>query len=238
MVDRIKVKIEDSEFSEAVKNGEYDIAVPIQVSVGKNGDKEILSYDFCKNVAEEFSIKHVNDPFSTEAVDFLKSKLETIMAEYGYYYPINNCRISCEYRCTDPAELEMRKKCEIISSTEGLKYHHDLSLDEVVMTPDYEADRLAVIKDDDVIIAYAGLNSIEDDEDMSLEIYVECAPEYREKGYGSACAAELSSYLISLGEKVKYVCYSDNTASKRTAEKAGFEYQRSVMSFVCFKNDR
>ena len=71
MVDRIKVKIEDSEFSEAVKNGEYDIAVPIQVSVGKNGDKEILSYDFCKNVAEEFSIKHVNDPFSTEAVDFL-----------------------------------------------------------------------------------------------------------------------------------------------------------------------
>ena len=66
---------------------------------------------------------------------------------------------------------------------------------------------------------------------------MECAPDYRNRGYGVSCVAKLTEYLISIGEQVEYICSDENEASKKTAVSAEFELYKTVLPFVCYRKE-
>ncbi len=123
--------------------------------------------------------------------------------------------------------------CYIIDSVAGDRWV-GVSIDDFELDPAEKIDRMAVIRDGGKIVCFAGLNDICEEDDY-IELTVECAEEYRGRGYGTSCAAALGEYLILLGEKVKYICDDSNLASKAVAEGAGFKLYDKRMPFVCYK---
>ena len=96
---------------------------------------------------------------------------------------------------------------------------------------------MAVVRDGGKIVCYAGLDDVCENDGL-LEVTVECDEEYRRRGYGSACVACLTEYLLSIGERVKYVCEDSNRSSKLTAESAGYTLYKTVLPYVCYKHGR
>ena len=94
---------------------------------------------------------------------------------------------------------------------------------------------MAVIRRGRRIVCFAGINDISDGDGM-YELTVECEEKYRRQGFASSCIAALSDYLISLGKGVKYITAESNTASRNTAASAGFVHEKTVLSFVCYRN--
>ena len=70
----------------------------------------------------------------------------------------------------------------------------------------------------------------------SIEISTETAPDFRGKGYATACVAALSAHLLSRGYRALYKCRRENTASARVARAAGFEKTGDFAYFVYRKN--
>ncbi len=229
------VRAEDKQFEDEIIASGHHIAVPFELSVTKDGI-EILAYSFCMNTAREFEEKFSADPTSVEARAFLYAKLLPIMDELDYESDGDACRIHLEYRCSDPNTAKILPECEIIDTLDGAEYDESLPLDEFELDPADPIDRMAVIKDCDKIVCFAGLNDISAD-DGYAELTVECAEDYRGRGYGASCVAMLTDYLISIGEQVEYICSDSNEASKRTAEAAGYELYKTVMPFVCYKKE-
>ncbi|MFX1253675.1 MAG: GNAT family N-acetyltransferase [Promethearchaeota archaeon] len=67
-----------------------------------------------------------------------------------------------------------------------------------------------------------------------IEFGVETDEDYRQRGFGSACAAAAVEFALERGyEHIGWHCWDDNTASAKTALKAGYLEERShpVMHF-------
>ena len=229
------VRAEDKQFEDEIISSGHHIAVPFEMSLTEEGI-DILAYSFCMSVAEEFEKKFSSDPTSPEAKAFLFAKLIPIMDELDYESDGDACRVHLEYRCTKPNNDKILPECEIIDSLDGVDYDESLPLDEFALEPTDPMDRMAVIKDGERIVCFAGLNDISADDGFA-EITVECAPDYRNRGYGASCVAKLTEYLISIGEQVEYICSDENEASKKTAVCAGFELYKTVLPFVCYRKD-
>ena len=226
---------EDKRFEEEIIRTNHHIAMPFEMSLTPDG-MEIIAYSFCMEIAEEFERKFASDPISPEAKSFLFAKLLPIMDELDYESDGDACRVHLEYRCTAPDTSKILPNCEIIDTLEGVDYDESLPLDEFCLEPEDPIDRMAVIKDDGKIVCFCGLNDISADDGFA-EITVECAPDYRNRGYGVSCVALLSEYLLSIGERVEYICSDDNEPSKKTAVSAGFELYKTVLPFVCYKKE-
>lgn len=229
------VRAEDKQFENEIIDGGHHIAVPFEMSVSQDGI-DILAYSFCMNIAHEFEDKYSADPTSVDARAFLYARLLPIMDELDYEADGDACRVHHVYRCLSPETSRILEKCMLIDSLDSVDYEEDLPLDEFELDPANPIDRMAVIKDGEKIVCFAGLNDISED-DGYAEITVECAKEYRNRGYGASCVAKLTEYLISVGEQVEYICADVNEASKKTAEAAGFELYKTVMPFVCYKKE-
>lgn len=229
------IRIENTDFEKEIFEDGSCIAVPIEISQTADGEIDILTYSFCRDVAEEFEKSYSDDPFSEDAVEFLYKKLTPKMVqadystkgagEHGYY----------EYRCDAPECDNILPECEIIDTLDGEKWN-ELELDEFMLDPDSPTDRMAVIRRNGKIVCYAGLNDLSE-EDGLYELTVECEENWRRHGYGGSCVAKLTEYLISLGESVKYVCSESHIVSQKTAEAAGFTIYKKVLPFVCYRND-
>lgn len=229
------IRLEDTELEKEILSGESCIAVPIEVTQNSDGALDILTYSFCRDIAEEFEKKYKTDPFSAEAVDFLTEKLTPKMAqleystvgagEHGYY----------EYRCDKPSSAKIMPECEIIDTLDGEKWD-ELELDEFMLDSAEPTDRMAVIRKDGKIVCYAGLNDLSEDDGL-YELTVECEEDYRGRGYATSCAAKLTEYLKDIGEGVKYVCSVNHIVSQKTAEAAGFKIYKKVFPFVCYRSD-
>lgn len=229
------VRAEDKQFEDEIISTRHHIAMPFEMSLTDEG-MEILAYSFCMDIAEEFEKKFSSDPTSPEAKAFLFAKLLPIMDELDYESDGDACRVHLEYRSDRPDTSKILPECEIIDTLDGIDYDESLPLDEFALAPDDPIDRMAVIKDGGKIVCFAGLNDISADDGFA-EITVECAPDYRNRGYGVSCVAKLTEYLISIGEQVEYICSDENEASKKTAVSAGFELYKTVLPFVCYRKE-
>lgn len=229
------VRAEDKQFEEEIISTHHHIAMPFELSVTSDGI-EILAYSFCMDIAREFEEKFSSDPFSPLAKAYLYAKLLPVMDELDYEADGDACRVHLEYRCDSPDTSKILPKCEIIDTLDGVDFDSDLPLDEFELDPDEPIDRMAVIKEDGKIVCFAGLNDISADDGFA-EITVECAENYRQRGYGASCVAKLTEYLISIGERVEYICSDSNEASKKTAESAGFTLYKKVLPFVCYSKE-
>lgn len=230
----ITIVNEDEEFESFIMNGHGDIAVPFCITE-KNGDFVITVYSRFADVAKEFSAAYADRPFSTEARNFISEKLDCAMRAAGFVHSDEDSPITVRYEIELSAlnkELLGEYETVMISTNaEFERYHNDIYRDAEFDDGDDNDVCFAVIKDG-CIVSFAGVNDIRDE--GCLDINVETSEMYRKQGYGSAVTAALANYLLKKGECVCYNCLKSNTASCRTAERAGFVKQSTVYSHVYY----
>ncbi len=231
------IRLEDKEFENEILEGNSCIAMPIEIRLSADSELEIISYSFTENIAAEFEKRYSSDPFSDGAKRFLTEKLTPIMNELSYETEGASDRVHLEYRAEADNRTEIKPSdlAEIIDSLENERWA-DIPLEDFELNCDDIIDRMAVVRDNGTIVCFAALNDISED-DGYIEINVECDEKYRKKGYGSACVSSLANYLIGIGERVKYICEEKNTASQRTAERAGLTLHLKSLPFVCYKSE-
>lgn len=59
--------------------------------------------------------------------------------------------------------------------------------------------------------------------DREIDIGVETLEGFRGKGLAAAAAGKMAAYVLSIGKKPVWACHCENIASRKTAEKIGFE---------------
>ena len=232
------VDAEDIEFEKDIISSGYHIAVPVQIEKKTSGALRIIAYSFAMEKSREFEEKFAADPFSPDALAFLDENIGSLMQKIEYSTEHATERIFYEYRCDGANSSKILPECELIASLEGEKWEESLELDAFELDETNRIDRMAVVRDSDgMIICYAGLDDVCENDGL-LEVTVECAENYRRRGYGASCVAKLTEYLLSIGEKVKYVCEKENELSVMTAQSAGYELYKTVLPYVCYKHGR
>lgn len=231
------VDLEDREFEDDILSSGYHIAVPIQIEKKTDGRMRIIAYSFAECKAREFERLHGDSPFSEAALGYLERELAPIMHALDFSTEHAVERIFYEYRCDAADASAITAECELIDSLNGEDYAPELELGAFALDSANKIDRMAVVRDGGRIVCYAGLDDVCENDGL-LEVTVECAREYRHRGYGGSCVARLTEYLLSLGERVKYVCENDNVFSSKTAERAGYKLYKTVLPYVCYKHGR
>lgn len=232
-----KIVTEDLDFEEFVMEGESCIAVPFEIT-DANGKCEITVYSHFCSVAEDFAKLYGDRPFCAEGAKFVAERLLSEMKAAGYAYSEKDSPITVKYKAVPEKineEFLNRKNVVMISTNDEFEeYYNDVSRDIELDDGDkFDVCFAAVEKGH--IVSYAGVNDFADGD--GLDINVETAEEYRNRGYGTAVAAELARYLSKNGAMVYYNCRNTNAASRRTAEKAGFEKCSATYSQVYYRAD-
>ncbi len=230
------VRLEDPEYEESVTSGASCFAVPVEAAVDEGADDaDVLTYRIAKDAADEYHSRFSSCPFSGEARDFLHARLAPLMEGLGYRPVFEPFKLRKEFAWNREKAPEgvILEDCRIIDSLKGLEFESELPVEEYELFSTIPTDRMAVVSRDGKVVCFAGVNDMS--EDGAFEINVECAPGYRRRGFAASCAAKLAGYLTELGEQAVYVCSDRNTASERTALRAGFSPVRTVMSYVCMK---
>ena len=215
------------------------VAVPFEVYQPVGGEMRVTVYPGLEGTAQEFLRLFSRDPFSPDAVDWLKKSLTPFVREYGMA-PSREADVHfLDYRLTDRSALaagRMLSETELIGGNTDMSEWINATTHALEMDPDDPDDACAIHRIGDVIAAYAALNDFPEEEDVR-EIHVECAPAYRKKGYATSCTVRLAEFLLERGYSVQYVCRHTNLASARVAEKAGFTLAGRKYSFVCYRNE-
>lgn len=215
------------------------IAVPVELYQPVDGELCVTVYPGVESVAEEFLRLFSRDPFSADAIEWLKKCMTPFVGKYGMAPSRDADVYFLDYRLTDRANLA---EVRTLHATELIDGHTDMTAwtnattHALEMDPDDPDDACAIYKVENTVAAYAALNDFPEEEDVR-EIHVECAPAYRKKGYATACTVRLADFLLNRGYSVKYVCRHTNLASARVAEKAGFTLVGRKYSFVCYRNE-
>ncbi len=227
------ILLEDKELEAMVLSRNSCIAVPIEVYIPEEGETVITVYSCVADVAKEYESKFSDGLLKSNALKWLDDKLYATAKEFGYVHFEEDIHFLAEYRIDD--ESQLHKNCladaKIISDESELE-GIDLSLIENIIPN----GNTAVVIRDGKLVAAAAANDVVF-EDSSVEIYVETAPEYRNRGFGAAAVAELALMYLKRGMCVRYKCAKNNLPSIKTAEKCGFVKIGERYSYVCFATD-
>ena len=215
------------------------VAVPFEVYRPTDGELIVTVYPGLEKTADAFLQQFSADPFSADAIAYLKEQLTPFVKEYDLA-PSRDADVHfLEYRLRDRRDLGTAR---LLPDTELADGHTDMTEWTNATTHALEMDdadpdaACAVHRIGNTIAAYAAENDFPEEMDV-IEIHVECAPAYRRMGYATSCTVRLSQFLLDRGYSVKYVCRHTNAASARVAEKAGFSLTGRKYSFVCYRND-
>lgn len=233
------IRIEDEDFTDFSLT-EGDIAVPIEIlRRADEPEPEITVYGQFLPIAEEFVRLYGDEPFSDEAILFLKRCLTAPMREYGFSPSRDiDSRIRL-FRLDDAGRIPasaILPQTKIVSGADGVSALCNLTTHALEMDPEDPDDISAVCLTEGAIAAYATENDAIFGEE-EIEISVECAPAFRGQGLATSCAALLSDELIRRGYTVTYKCRHVNASSAAVARKAGFEEIGMQYSFVCYRRE-
>ncbi len=233
------IQIEDREFSDFSLT-EGDIAVPFEVLFEDDmKEPEITVYEPFLPVAEIFAKTFGANPFSDEAIAFLKENLTAPMRTYGFTLSKSIDHRIRLFSITDSGEVNtsaIRPDTQIVSGADDLSKLRNLTTHRLEMDAEDPDDISAVAIAGGAIVAFATENDAIFG-DPQIEISVECAPAYRGQGLATSCAAALTVGLLRRGYTVSYKCRHTNTVSARVAEKAGFKETGMQYSFVCYRDE-
>ncbi|MBQ8643032.1 MAG: GNAT family N-acetyltransferase [Clostridia bacterium] len=239
------IRLEDAEFEKSIIGEHYHIAVPVQITVFADGRQDCLVYSFCEKLAREFE-ETWDDLLSAEALAWLADRLAPMMEELEYDSREMMIHSHREYRLVpdDLAKLAMpAHSTELLTVLTDTDRETDveLELDAFEMDGTNPDDAMTVIRDNGKIVCFAAVNDmIENDTTAGLdwiELNVECAEEYRCRGYGAACVSALTRYYLEKGKGVKYLCDEDNLPSIRTAERVGYTLYSRVVPMVYYTRE-
>ncbi len=229
---------EDREFAEfSLREG--CIAVPIAITRNfAETETEILVYESFLPLANQFVERFADAPFSDAAISFLKESLSLPMHVHGFFIPKDydkRIRVFRLMRLDEVNSDRILPETLILSGKDTLSAYKNATTHELEMDPDDPDDISAVVLHNGVIVAYATVNDLYEAEN-DVEISVECAREFRGRGYATSCAVSLSAELLKRGYTVSYKCRHTNEPSVKVAEKAGFAEVGMEYNFVCYRN--
>ena len=217
------VWILDGDGEEFVFENEWDIAIPVDLLL--DGDRlRITCFPCVEQEVRAWFDRFCADVFSEKALRALTGALIPVMKEKHYAPEPRRHRWGYLMR-REKAVVEDAPHIKLLSPEDEERnltgYDIEASLDEGCIGFGAE--------EGGKIVALAMTHSEPDD---TAEIGVETVKGYRGKGYASACLCALSAHLEAKGCTAEYRCFTDNVASVKTAEKAGYAPQGKYYYFV------
>ncbi len=227
----------DREFEEFSLSDDSLFAIPLSVKEA-DGRIELM----CYSIAEEAIKSEISkadftcDIFSPAGKDRLISTLSPIMDKYGLSSVPETGDTLLEFTAdTLPLPYDRSINTVILKTNEELsQYSADTTLWNLELDDGDPADVICAVIMDGVIVAYAASNDMNEG---ICEVTVECAKSFRRHGFATACAAGFAEYILTNTDvtSVSYVCRERNTASVKTAKKAGYRYTGKTADYVFYR---
>lgn len=234
----MKIIFEDENLEEFVMSGESCIAVPIDIYRKVGAETEMTVYSCYAKEGEAFAQKFGDDPFSEDAADYIKSVFSPLMKDAGYEFDSRGDYLIYKFtadKSYEPRDVDCPYRVVMISTNEEFEKYYNNTTRDVELDDDDPFDVCFAAVDGDMIVSFAAVNDISDDD--SYEINVESSPAVRGKSCATAVVVSLCSYITALGEKVSYKCRSRNAPSRKVAQKAGLFFDGIGYSFVCYATE-
>lgn len=234
----------DAGGEEFVFENDWDTAVPITVRKKDGEDVYIEVFPTYEAEAREFEKKFSADPFSPDALAFIWEHIGVPMQARGYEDE-KKFRHRWYYNYVLRSKDEVNESAiipETVRLTRGvLRGKKNRTTFDLRRYISEEITTFVTVADGE-IVAVAAENAacsgdFDDDPECegTTEIGVETAAGHRRRGYASSCAAALAKTLLDENIYVTYETDCDNTASRKTAERAGFKLYGRCYYYVMRK---
>lgn len=194
----------------------------------------ITVYSACSDIAQYYRSALKQNPFEKSLMAQVSRRIETFMKNVGYTYNAEVSQTILEYTAGKEwqmSKIEIDNVTVIKTLDEWIQYRNETNAE-----PDFSDDgcnAAFVIVKNDTIVSCACTNDAFYADD-AIEIYVETASGYQNRGYAASCTAGLVSYFWQKGISVWYKCYENNSASAAVAERCGLKLKGKRVSFVCY----
>lgn len=225
------IEFEESELEEAFLNGELPVAVMMSARLDTDGVLSVTAMRCAGEIASEYIARFSDEPFSEMAKAFVCDSARSFFASHGYDYSGEASDVICEFCPADcPADCPAGGGIPpVLDERAAIITVADCGCDPVTDTfAEYENPYgfdlscvpCAAVCVGNIIVCAAGINDYSDTDEC--EINVECAEEYRRRGYGRAAVLALLQLLCKAGEKAVYKTSESNVSSVRLARSCGF----------------
>ncbi|MDD4773209.1 MAG: GNAT family N-acetyltransferase [Eubacteriales bacterium] len=219
---------------------QLDCIIPF-TCIQNEGDLVVEIYAPVKNMVQEFLDLYIKDAFSDEAINYIDNKLQPFLNEWGYEFKSDNIyEWEYSYIIDDATMINYEK---ILPETILLYKNHNfinLTGADIDIYPDkwenYNEPVSYATVVDNRILSIAGENP-HYLTDRDIEIGVETATEYREKGYAASNTAALAKHLADKGKRVWYSCSRYNIPSQKTAQSVGFRIAGKKYYYAAYKKE-
>ena len=224
--------IPDIDGEELVRETNFDIAVPVHVETF-GGETKVFAYPSVLSLCETYAARFAADLYSDAALAYLADGCAAFCTSLGYTKDKHSAVVGYNFlpQGEPTCDFAFCKRIRRDGKYENLTTF-DLSAclaAERVIFPPISEEKI-------VSVAVACETLTAENVGNSIEISTETAPDFRGKGYATACVAALSAHLLSRGYRALYKCRRENTASARVARAAGFEKTGDFAYFVYRKN--
>ena len=224
--------IPDIDGEELVRETNFDIAVPVHVETF-GGETKVFAYPSVLSLCETYAARFAADLYSDAALAYLADGCAEFCTSLGYTKDKHSAVVGYNFLPQGEPTCDFAF-CKRIRR-DG-KYENLTTFD---LSACLAAERVifAAISEEKIVsVAVACETLTAENVGNSIEISTETAPDFRGKGYATACVAALSAHLLSRGYRALYKCRRENTASARVARAAGFEKTGDFAYFVYRKN--
>ena len=224
--------IPDIDGEELVRETNFDIAVPVHVETF-GGETKVFAYPSVLSLCETYAARFAADLYSDAALAYLADGCAAFCTSLGYTKDKHSAVVGYNFLPQGEPTCDFAF-CKRIRR-DG-KYEN-LTIFDLSACLAAERVIFASISEEKIVsVAVACETLTAENVGNSIEISTETAPDFRGKGYATACVAALSAHLLSRGYRALYKCRRENTASARVARAAGFEKTGDFAYFVYRKN--
>lgn len=224
--------IPDIDGEELVRETNFDIAVPVHVETF-GGETKVFAYPSVLSLCETYAARFAADLYSDAALAYLADGCAAFCTSLGYTKDKHSAVVGYNFLPQGEPTCDFAF-CKRIRR-DG-KYENLTTFDISACLAAERVIFAAISEEKIVSVAVACETLTAENVGNSIEISTETAPDFRGKGYATACVAALSAHLLSRGYRALYKCRRENTASARVARAAGFEKTGDFAYFVYRKN--
>lgn len=217
---------EDEELERAFLENELPVAAMLSARREADGALSVCVMRCAADCAEEYISRFARDPMSPQAIDFLTDRAAEFFEDHG-----------CDF---DPEEVDTLREfvpdegARAPTLTDGATLSvcdaSELSRYENLLDADLGEGICAAVTVGSQLVCAAGINDFSDSDEC--EIYVECAGDFRRRGYARCAVLALCERLMSHGDAVIYKTYSSNHASVALARSCGFAERAESLFLV------
>lgn len=224
--------IPDRDGEELIRETHFDIAVPVHVETF-GGETKLFAYPSVLPLCETYAAHFAADPYSDDALAYLSEGCAAFCTSLGYTKDRHSTVAGYNFLPQGEPTCDF-SFCKRIRR-DG-KYENLTTFD---LSACLAAERVifAVVEEEKIVsVAVACETLSAENAGSHIEISTETSPDFRGRGYATACVAALSAHLLSRGYRALYKCRRENTTSAHVARRAGFGKTGDFAYFVYRKN--